>query len=322
MISLNSYDECVQSVLTSALSWHSTYGFEFNNREEAALVWLVLGLTGLTVGALLKPDIRSTLIGALRMAGAPKLVIVWISYALWIMFFVQIADWVQIWRAVLTKDTLVWSATTGIVLLTGFTKATELGYFQRELTKVLSVVVVFEYIVNLASFSFWVEFLILQPLLFVVAIPPSVAWEPEQQKAWHRIRGGLSVILIFVIMGHSVRTLHASWKTLDWSLFLLRAVWPVLLGAWVLVIVFPLAVVASYEKAFLRLRMYRDEHTGLWKTKLGLVLALGIRLRWIREAAKGGTYHVAHAESISAAYKAGKRYKTELSAEKRQEAVN
>lgn len=319
---MNSYDECAQSGLTNVLSWHSTYGFELNNREEAALIWLVLGLIGFTGWALLKPDIRSTLVEALRMAVAPKLAIVWTVYGIWIILFVLIADWVGIWQVMLTKETLVWSATVGVALLVGFTEATEPGYFRREVTKVLSVVVIFEYIVNFASFSFWIEFLILQPLLFVVVIPPSVARKPEQQNTWRRIRIRLLVILILVVVSHTIRTLYASWQIVDWELFALRAVWPMLLGMWVLVLMFLLAVVASYEQAFLRLRQYRDERKGLWKAKLGLVLALRIRLKWIHEAAKGGTKHVANTESVSAAYKAAKRYRTEIVATKRQEAAN
>lgn len=89
-----------------------------------------------------------------------------------------------------------------------------------------------------------------------------------------------------------------------------------------MVLVFLLAIVASYEEAFLQLKLYRDKHKGLWKAKLGLVLALGIRLRWIREAGKGGTKHVARAESVGAAYEAAKCYKNELVVSKRQEAVN
>lgn len=271
--------------------------------------------------ALLKPDIRSTLIGALRMAVAPKLVIVWIVYVLWIMLFILVANWVGIWQAMLTKDTLVWSATAGIALLAGFTEATEPGYFRREVTKVLSVVVIFEYIVNFASFSFWFEFL-LQPFLFFFIVAPVIDQKPESQKMWRRVRFWFLAILGVAIMHNTIRTLHTSWQTVNWGLFALRAVWPMLLGIWVLMLVFPMAVVASYEQAFVRLRLYRDEHEGLWKAKLGLVLALGIRLRWIREAAKGGTKHVAHAESVGAAYDAAKRYKTELVAAKSQEAVN
>lgn len=308
-------------MLDVALSWLSTYGFELNNREEAALVWLILTLIGLTVGILLKPDIRSSLVSALRIAFTSKLVIIWVVYVLWIGLFVLISDWAGIWQPVLTKDTLVWSATAGISVLVGFTEAAEPGYFRREFSKVLSVVVVFEYIMNFASFSFWIEFL-LQPLLFFLIVAPTLSKEPRLQETWRRVRSWFLVIIGVAILYNTGRTLYASWQTVDWGLFVLRLAWPMLLGTWVLVLVFPLAVVASYEEAFVRLRMYRDKCKGLWKAKLGLVLALGIRLRWIREAAKGGTRCVANTESVGTAYEAAKRYKAERVLTKQQEEAN
>lgn len=266
-------------------------------------------------------DIRSVLINVLRAAVAPKVVAVWIVYAAWIISLILIANWFGIWLAMLTKDALVWSVTTGVALVMGLTEAAEPGYFRRELSKVLSVVVIFEYIVNFVTFSFWIE-LLLQPVLALVVVAPAVVREPEKQKTWRRIRVWFLTILMTVIGVHTVRVLYASWQTLDWGLFALRAVWPLLLGVWVLVLVFLLAIVASYEEAFLQLKLYRDKHKGLWKAKLGLVLVLGIRLRWIREAGKGGTKHVARAESVGAAYEAAKCYKNELVVSKRQEAVN
>lgn len=185
----------------------------------------------------------------------------------------------------------------------------------------LSLVVIFEYVVNFATFSFLTEFF-LQLLLVFLLINPDVISETEQQETWHRVRGGILVILLVAVVVHTVRTLYVSWQTVEWGLFTLRAVWPMLLGVWVLVLVFPLAVVGSYEQAFSQIEVYRNERKGLWKAKLGLILALGVRLRLIREAAKGGTKHVACAESVGGAYKAAKHYKTELVATKHQETAN
>lgn len=136
------------------------HGFVFNNRELAALVWLIVGILILTAFALLKPDIRSTLVGTLKMAVASKLIFVWIVYSLWIILFVLITDWVGTWRTVLTKDTFVWSATAGIALLVGFTEAAKPDYFRREFTNVLSLMVIFEYIVNFATFPLLIELLL------------------------------------------------------------------------------------------------------------------------------------------------------------------
>lgn len=306
---MTSHHEWVRGTITDVLSWLATHGFVLSNREEAGLAWLVV----FVVFAVSVPDVRSAVVEVLKMAFAPKIAAMWIVYVLWIMSFVWIADWVGIWLTVLTKDTLVWSTTAGIASLLGFTEATEPGYFRRKLSEVAGVVVVFEYLVNFSSFSFWSE-LFLQPTILFFIVAPTVAEDPDQKKTWRRARFWFSAVLTIVLVGYTIRTLHASSQTIDWGLLMLRAVWPMLLGIWVLVLAFPLVVVASYELAFLRLRMCRIEHTGLWKAKLGLMLALGIRLKWIREAAKGGagTYHVAHAESVGAAYEAAKRYRAEL----------
>ena len=114
---------------------------------------------------LLDPDARSDLIEVLKMAVFSKLVIVWTVYFLWVALFVNIADWVGIWRAVLTKDTLLWSATAGLALLIGSTEASEPGYFRRAFSKVLSVIVIFEYLVNFITFPVWIE-IPLQLILF------------------------------------------------------------------------------------------------------------------------------------------------------------
>jgi hypothetical protein len=49
---------------------------------------------------------------------------------------VLISDWIGLWRPILTKDTLVWTATAGLALLVGFPEAKNLGYFRQELRKV------------------------------------------------------------------------------------------------------------------------------------------------------------------------------------------
>ncbi len=252
------------------------------------------------------------------MAVAPRLVAMWITYGAWILLFIVIVDQVVIWSPVLTKATLVWGLTTGIAMLVGFTEAGSLEYFREELSNVLGVIVLVEFFLNVDPFSLWFEFL-LQPFLFFFTVAPVVAREPEQQKTLRRVRNWVFLILVLAIVVNTAQSLSTSWQTLNLKLFALQAVWPMLLGVWVLVFVFPLTIFSSYENAFIQLRKSRENPTGLWKAKLGLILALRLRLKWIREAAKGGTYEVANAESVSGAYEAAKHYKADLVAEERQE---
>lgn len=252
------------------------------------------------------------------MAVSPKLVILWITYGAWILLFIVVVDQFVIWNPVLTKGTLVWGLTTGIAMFVGFTEAGSLEYFREELSTVLSVIVLVEFFLNVDPFPLWFEFL-LQPILFFFTVAPVVAREPEQQKTSRRVRNWIFLILVLAIVVKTAQSLSTSWQTLNWKFFALQAVWPMLLGVWVLVLVFPLAIFSSYENAFVQLRTSRDNPTGLWKAKLGLILALRLRLKWIREASKGGSYEVANAESVSGAYEAAKHYKADLVAEERQE---
>lgn len=298
-------------MIIKILSFFSTYGFELNNRELATLFWLIL----LTVFSFTIPDVRSSLIGILKMIIAPKLAILWIVYIVWILIFVVIADWVGFWRMELTKDTFVWMVTAGIGILGGFTEAKEIGYFRRAIVRVLSIVVILEYLINLTTFSLLVEIL-LQPILSLIIVAPIVANEPEQQENWRKVRDYSLIIFAIGLLSLTVRDLYGSPDALDLGLILLRAIWPILLGLWVLILVFGLAVIATYEKAFIQLKMSRREDNGLWKAKIGLVLALRLRLKLVHEAAKGGIFHVAQANNVTEAYDAAENFKQELAESK------
>lgn len=292
------------------LSWHSTYGFDLNNREIASLFWLILFGTGVMVWILSKPDQRSTIVDALRIALGRKMLGVWTCYISWIVILIWITNKVGVWRPVLTKDTLVWISTAGLVLLLGSKTPIEPGYFRQKLSQLGGLVVVFQYIANFATFPLWIE-LILQPILSLLVVLLTYTEVSNEDEKVRSFLTGIVAIIMLVTLGYSLRKLYVSWQNVEISLFLLQFFWPILLGIWVLIFAFPLAIYMGYEQAFNWLERYRDEDKGVWKAKLGLLLAFRFRLEWVREAAKGGPYHVASAASVRAAYQAARDYKNE-----------
>jgi hypothetical protein len=294
--------------------WLQVYGFELNNREWASLIWL-----GALLGfGLLNPDIRGNLRNVLRLAFTRKLAFVWAIYLVWIAALVVLSYVTGIWRTELTKDTIVWTATAGLVLVGSFTEAWKPGHFKSAFFKAVGAVALLEYLVTLATFRLWVE-VILQPLVVLFAVAPIMVKEDKERISWQRVGNWFFLILVCVMLAHTALTLRASWEAMDWGLFILRGAWPVALAAWVLIAVFGLGILATYEQAFNRLMWIRDQEAGSWKAKLGLFLALRLGLRWVHEAAKGGTYDVAHADSIHGAFQAASAFKREhISTEKRE----
>ena len=308
------YSELAKIALAHIGCWLHDYGFELNSREWAGLIWIGVFLAfGFS-----KPTVRKSLRDVLCSAFSPKLAAIWAIYVAWVAGFVALAHSVGVWRNVLTKDTIVWTVTAGLASIVVFTEASKPGYFGRAVLKVVGVVALLEYLVTLATFHLWVE-LMLQPIVAFFAVAPIVVKESGLRTSWQRVSTWFFAILMFIMVGHTSRMLYGSWSTMDWGLFVLRAIWPMVLALWVLIVVFGLSVVASYEQAFLRLDWGRDEDVGDWKPKLGLVLALRLQLRWIHEAAKGRTLDVGRAHSVRSAFQAAKSFKAERIVEKRRE---
>lgn len=306
--------EALDHALTATGAWLIDHGFDLNNREWASLIWL--GLLGAWL--LPKAQFRHSLGGAARLAFSPKLLMVWLSFLLWIVIFVLVVQGAGFWDARLTKDTLVWSVTAGLVMLGGFTSAHEPRYFRQAVIKIAGVAAVVEYLVSLSTFPLLVE-LFLQPVVLVFAVAPVLAKAPVEQLAWQRRSARFFILLGLALIAATVLAVHSDWHSIDWRIFGLRAVWPVALGLWLLVLVFALGVVSSYEQAFMRLGMARNDARSLWRSKLGLVLALGVRLEWIHHAARGGTYRIAQANSVKTAFQAAREFRGEKIAEKRAE---
>jgi hypothetical protein len=249
---------------------------------------------------------------------SPKLLIVWISFILWIALFVILAQWQSIWDMRLTKDTLLWSATAGVVLLTGFTDAHKPGFFRGAVWKIAGIFALMEYLVSLSTFPLLVEVL-LQPLVLLFATAPILVKGSEEQQKWQGWSNRFFLILATALLGNTGISLLSDWGSINWRLFSLRAGWPVGLSLWLLLLVYVWGLVSSYEQAFLRLQWARHDPQGLWKAKAGLVLGLGPRLEWVHQAARGGTYHISRAQSVRAAVKAAREFKRERLGEKRAE---
>lgn len=220
------FSELANVVLADMGRWLHNCGFELNSREWASLIYigilLVFGLSG--------PTVRTSLRDVLGSAFSPKLTAVWAIYVAWVAGFVALSHWVGVWKTVLTKDTVVWTVTAGLASIMKFTEASKSGYFGRAVLKAVGITAILEYLVTLATFRLWVE-LVLQPIVVLFAVAPIVVKELGPRKSWHRASTWFFVILMFVMVAHTARTLHASWATTDWYLFTLRAIWPMALAA-------------------------------------------------------------------------------------------
>ena len=285
--------------------WLVEHGFQLSSREWASLAWMVLIAAVIIYFAAIDSKFRHQLIGLFKVAFLSKLAFLWIGYALWIALFILLADYLGYWQPRLTKATLVWSATVGISTLAGFTEAQSLGYFKSAVLNLFRVVIVFEYFIGFATFSIWVEFS-LQFLIFFFLVAPIIA--SDYQQRWRLISLGFFILLLLAMVANSVLAIYTA-TNLDWRLILREISLPIILTLWVLVLALPLSIYAAYEVVFGKMAILRNKESGLWKAKLGLLLALRHRLKYIREAEKGGAEatRAARADTVRDAYREARK---------------
>lgn len=285
--------------------WLVDHGFQLSSREWASLAWMALIAAGIIYLAATDSRFRHQLIDLFKTAFFSKLAYLWIGYALWIALFILLADYFRYWQPTLTKATLVWSATIGISTLAGFTEAQSIGYFKSSVLNLFRGVIIFEYFLGFATFPIWVEFP-LQFFIFFFLVAPIIA--SDYQQRWSLISLGFFILLLLAMVVNSVLAIYTA-TNLDWGLILRQISLPVILTLWVLVLVPPLSIYAAYEVVFGKMAILRNKESGLWKAKLGLLLALRHHLKYIREAEKGGSEvtRAARADTVRAAYREARK---------------
>lgn len=298
----------LQRITDEVISWLIAHGFQPNNREWVGLILLVT----FAAFVIWNTQSRSALFSAIKTATGRKLLALWAICILWMVLFVLVTDTVGIWNPVLTKDTFIWGVSSGLVLLGSFTEATKIGHFKDKATEIVGGIVIIECFMNLSPFSIPIEF-VLQVVLLIAIVLPAGASNSQEEEIASKVRIWTLAIASAIVVIHTLRTADVSWGAVDWQLLVIKMVWPMLLGLWILTLIFPLSIYAAYEEVFLRIDICRSDSSKAWRAKIGVVLALGIRLKLIREAAKGGgmAYDVAHTNSIGAAYEEAKRHRLE-----------
>ena len=148
----------------------------FNTREKAVIIWLLIFLAG----AFSKKDIRNSFFVFVKNLFQRKILAVIIALLLYTGLIVFIFSKVEIWEVSMIKDTIFWLVGTAFVLLMNADKATQdKGFFKKILIDILKLILVIAFIINLYTFSLWVE-LILVPIFFVIVAMGAVA-EMEQK---------------------------------------------------------------------------------------------------------------------------------------------
>lgn len=259
-----------------------------NNRELASAVWIGV----LVVSSLVSSRTRSAVLGLVRAALHPKVVLPVLLMLALVLLLVWAAASVGLWVGGLFVPTLAWVVAVGLVLLFNFEHTWKTPRFLRSTaSKVLGIGVFIGFFTNLFPLSLLGE-MILQPTVVFLTLIALVARRDPAHRPVERLAEVFLVAIGIALITFSAVQLIGQWDTLDLRLLSLEFLLPVWLTAGVLPFVYAMAIYGAYETAFLRINHAVDGRRGRVRAKLAALLTCRLNLRdadalsfyWARQA--------------------------------------
>jgi hypothetical protein len=268
-----------------------------DNRECAALLWLVIALLWI----LSRKNLRASVGSLLRAASHPKILLPIVAMFGYVALEVWLGFKLSLWRSDLMKPTLLWLAFTGLAMLFRFDRVPqERHFFRRSVMTALGITAFLEFLVNVAPMNVIAE-IVLQPVVAVLAMIPVFAADKERCRSARKAAGILLAFIGFSLLGYTIHQIYSTWEGIDKQTLLRQLALPVWLTVGLLPFIYTLSLLANYELAFMRIDFAAKDRKARWRAKLALLTKLHFRMRDTR--AFGGPWSgmIVSASSFSAA---------------------
>lgn len=231
----------------------------FNGREQALVAWILIILGYCLINAKLRPLIKDIL----KSIFATKLFFAFATMGGYVVILIFLLKNFGLWDFSLLKDSLFWFFGTGVILFMNASKVSgDSSQIKKMLLESFTLIVILEFIANLYSFNFFIEFTLV-PILVIVVGMNTLANMKEEHKI---IRKPLSMILSaygFFILFYSVRAALIDIESFLTLHNLMSFLIPLGLTLAFLPFVYMLALVMAYETLFVRLSIFIKDNPPL-----------------------------------------------------------
>lgn len=256
---------------------------QLNSRDAALLTWLALALLWVVWSPARRVAAGKAALGLIQALVAPKIVAMVALVVCWQLWVVYLAAHVGLWDPGLLKETVV------IVLVGGFAagfKALALlkgeATWRGELQAVLALVVVVQWLANLETFPYVVEFALV-PVAVLLGGAQAVATHGEEHKAVLPVLNALVALLGLAVLAWSLYRVVSSLGSTRWD----DMGQSFALGFWLPAALLPTIYVAAlamqYGRTFSRIKSIRAPSLG---ARLDLYRHFGLDLRSLNAFAR------------------------------------
>jgi len=245
-----------------------------NSREQAIAVWGLIFL----IWILAKSDIRIAFWQHIKSFVSPKIV-----FPLLIMFtYITVEVWllakINLWDLGNLKDTFIW---TLVAVFTLFFQSNEVivehGFFRTKIIENLKLAAIVQFVVNLYTFPFLVEFILI-PFLIIIMMSIEFIKEKEEFRNVRKLLEWILTIIGFGILSITIRYLWLEWQNVVTIQTIFNFLLPFILTVMIIPFIYCLALLIEYETIFTRIDIFTSNKSVSRYAKREIIRAYNIHL--------------------------------------------
>jgi len=231
----------------------------FNNREQALIVWLLL-FFGFMI---LHGKFGYALLHLLKVFFNPKIQVVLALMLVYVSLVVLLLYKINLWGVYLIKDTLFWIFGTAFILMMNAVKESkEEHYFRKLILDNIKLILILEFVINLYTFSLWLELVLIPVILVIVAVNTMAETEKEYRHA-KKLPEGILTIIGLTILAYSLIKTFTDFENFATADNLRAFLIPILLSITYIPFLYLFALAITYETLFTRLDIFIKDDKDL-----------------------------------------------------------
>lgn len=220
-----------------------------NNREIATGIWLLI----FCFWALSIAQVRSSIFSVLKVFFTTKLFLPFLFMVFYIVGITMALARVGFWDTSAIKDTVIWFFGGATVLYFSLNEAAnDEKFFRRTFIGVISLIAIFEFIVNLYPFHIAVELILVPVVSFLVIMSTVAKLKPEHMQVKKALDFLLTLIGIVIIV-FIIRAILGDLQNFATLKNLRDFMLPIIFTLGLLPLIYAMALVIQYESVFLRI---------------------------------------------------------------------
>lgn len=230
--------------------WHG-----LTTREWATVFWAVV----LLVVAIVVPTVRRALVPVVRtFLGFWQLHVAVAALLVWVALVCYAGHRAGVWNSGLRKDTVAWVVIYGFASIFSAARAAKSEhFFRRTALAALSVSALMQFLLNLHTFHFGIEFFLQPVVAFLFLLEAVAGMDTKTRRAQQFIHWLLVLMGMWIAVGTS-RGLWNSWRGLDTEQTGLAFAFSIWFPLAMLPFVYVLSLVMTYEVVF-NLSVFRND---------------------------------------------------------------